>query len=452
MKTLLPHQIEDAKFLAARSFAGCFSGMGSGKTLTALETVRLLNVVEDHYQSTIIIGPPISLYMWATEFEDYFPGAITQTLKTGKVKLNPDADAYIMSYEIATKRRDELKALGAKVLICDESHALKTPSAQRTGAIIGSGGLCESVGHTYLLTGTPSTRYNDDLYTFLARADAPRLKELTGGATLDFERFRLRYCITQPKKYHRHQRTPKIVTVGNRNTSELNELIYAGKLAVRRELADVWAAMPALTISTLQVELHASADLKKRLRSIETQTMSQLQEDLRNNDEALATVRREMGEAKVRASALEIIDRLDAGHRPILVGAWHHSVIDALMDALVSRGADCAALDGRTSPANKLRAVERFNNGDIDVLVGGIGAMGVSLNLQGGSHIIEIEQDFSPAVMDQFRARCHRLGQKAAQVHVDIFSSDTKLDKAIAMISARKRTGHATIHNQGNAA
>jgi hypothetical protein len=35
---------------------------------------------------------------------------------------------------------------------------------------------------------------------------------------------------------------------------------------------------------------------------------------------------------------------------------------------------------------------------------------------------------------------------------VDIFSSDTKLDKAIAMISARKRTGHATIHNQGNAA
>ena len=36
-KELLPHQIEDAEFLASKAFAGNFSGMGSGKTLTALE-------------------------------------------------------------------------------------------------------------------------------------------------------------------------------------------------------------------------------------------------------------------------------------------------------------------------------------------------------------------------------------------------------------------------------
>ena len=71
MKTLLPHQIEDAQFLAARRFAGNFSGMGSGKTLTALEAFRLVReLVTDQ---VIIIGPPISLRMWQSEFEAFCP-------------------------------------------------------------------------------------------------------------------------------------------------------------------------------------------------------------------------------------------------------------------------------------------------------------------------------------------------------------------------------------------
>ena len=68
MKQLLPHQIEDAKFLAERSFAGNFSGMGSGKTLTALAAVRELGWHPDHGQfGVIIVGPPISLSMWREE-------------------------------------------------------------------------------------------------------------------------------------------------------------------------------------------------------------------------------------------------------------------------------------------------------------------------------------------------------------------------------------------------
>ena len=62
---LLPHQIEDAQFLASKSFAGCFSGMGSGKTLTALEACRHVMVLGD---TVLIVGPPISLFMWAAEF------------------------------------------------------------------------------------------------------------------------------------------------------------------------------------------------------------------------------------------------------------------------------------------------------------------------------------------------------------------------------------------------
>jgi len=447
---LLPHQIEDAAFLASKKFAGNFSGMGSGKTLTALEA--LLNLGFNYSDGagssgtfqTIIIGPPISLHMWKVEYEQH-TGGCAQIVKTGKQVLDPHDDAYIMSYEIATKRRDELKALGAKVLICDESHALKSPGAKRTHALIGADGLCESVDHTWLLTGTPSTRYNDDLFTFMARAANGSLKEKIG--RIDLSRFRLRYCITQKKRFSPKQRFLTEVTVGNRNTEELNDMLFGGGMAVRRELADVWAQMPPLTINRLQVELDRSPELREMLKTLEGQTMTQIQRDMASNDEHLATIRRKLGVAKVKHSVKEIVSRIESGVRPILVGAWHTSVIDALVVALSAADIDVCVIDGRT-PANKRQQfVDWFNNGSIDVMIGQISAMGVSLNMQGGSHIICVEEDFSPSTMSQFYARCHRIGQ-ANHVHVDIFSSDTKLDEAIRRISQTKARGHRDLLEQ----
>lgn len=262
MKQLLPHQIEDAAFLAARAFAANFSGMGSGKTLTALEAVLR---VHDGENKIIIVGPPISLSMWRDEFEDH-TGLTAQIVRKSTEKLGPEV-AYIMSYQIATKRRDELKLLNASVLICDESHSLKSIDAKRTKAILGAGGLCESVMHTWLLTGTPSTRWNDDLFPFLCRADARGMAERVGRVAMD--RFRLKFCVTQKKRFSPHQRHLTEITVGNRNTDELNEWIFSGGLAVRRELADVWAAMPPLTVNRLEVELDADAELKAALKGLD---------------------------------------------------------------------------------------------------------------------------------------------------------------------------------------
>ena len=91
---------------------------------------------------------------------------------------------------------------------------------------------------------------------------------------------------------------------------------------------------------------------------------------------------------------------------------------------------------------------DEFNAGEIDVLIGQIAAMGVSLNLQQGSNkIIVVEEDWSPSVMDQFYARLHRIGQKN-HVHVDTFISDTKLDKAVGRISSAKQRSHHQLLSQ----
>ena len=433
-KQLLPHQIEDAKFLASKTFAGNFSGMGSGKTLTALEAFRLAReLVTDQ---VIIVGPPISLRMWASEFEAFFPGDKAQLVKAGKTKLDGSASALVMSYEIATKRAAELSQLKARALILDEAHACKSVKAKRTKAILGSGGLASSVQHCWFLTGTPITRWNDDLYPFLCRADLDGLRRRCGGNHID--RFNLRYTIVQKRQFP-GARYPTKMTVGSRNTDELNEWLFDGGLAVRRELAEVWAAMPPLTVNRLNIGLSMDDELRDILAGFKTQ--AQIDQAVAANDEHIATARRKIGEAKVREAAAEIRDRVASGAGAILVGAWHTGVIDALVSELSDLRV--AALDGRTSSARKDELQRAFNSGELDVLVGQIAAMGVSLNLQhGGNRIIVVEEDWSPAIMDQFYARLHRIGQ-TQHVHVDILQSDDKLSQAVARIASAKRRAHA---------
>lgn len=444
---LLPHQNEDALFLIEYDgVRGCFSGMGSGKTRTALEAANLVSIKPGRH--LIIIGPPISLLMWQREAEDHLSQP-SQLLKTGKTKIT-SAPIIICSYQIATKRKAELANLKPVVLICDESHALKSVDAKRTKELLGPQGLHKSCEYSWMLTGTPSTRWNDDLYPFLLAADPTALKHFTGGTSL--ERFRLRYCVTQRRTYP-GARWPTDTTVGNRNTEELNSLIFP-KLAVRRELKDVWEQMPPITFNHLQVPLEPSPELKEVLNELKKRTLKSLTQEMGGKEPVegetpLSTMRRIIGRAKVKASAKEIIDRIESGNKPILVGAWHTDVIDELHRQISDTGVIAGKLDGRTQADLKQALADMFNEGKIDVLIGQIGAMGVSLNLQGGSHIIVVEADWSPAVMDQFYARCHRIGQQN-HVHVDIFNADTKLDEAVNRISATKKQGHKQLMEQSD--
>ena len=443
---LLPHQIKDAKFLASRKIAGCFNGMGTGKTLTALQAT-----IEAEVLRAVIIGPPISLRMWAQEAANW-TGAKVQILAKGSTPIDrdPEVEILICSYEIATKRQHELMAWAREplngmrtALICDESHALKSTKAKRTKAVLGRGGMCEAFEHTWLLTGSPMTRWADDLIPFLFRAAPQEIKKKIGALNID--RFNLRYCIVQERKFPGAYRPVKM-TVGSRNLDELGAILAT--CATRRTLDDVWESMPSLTHTRLAVEVSGVAAIN---RAIEKMTMAQIEDAIAQNDENLATMRRELGLSMIPEAADFIWQRADAEQGAILVGAWHREVIDGLVEELTKKKLRVAKLDGRTPAAQKTELQRQFNEGELDVLVGQIAAMGVSLNLQkGGNAIVVVEEDWSPSVMDQFYARLHRMGQ-GKPVHVDTLYVDNKLAKAVHAISMAKRRAHtatSTAHQE----
>ncbi len=458
-RVLFPHQVTGAAFLQEPGVKGLFYGMGTGKSLTALEAVKRLGLSQ-----LIIVAPPIALTMWAREtiehlgLRDHLDNThlcegTVQILRTRKTPIGTaNAVVLIMSYEIATTRAQELITWADEyetVLVCDESHALKSVEAKRTKEILGQRGLWRACTHTWLLTGTPSTKWNDDFFPFLLAADPKGMRKRLGGLTV--ERFRLRYCIEQKRKFSKSPYAKKVrLTVGNRNTKELAHWVYDGH-AIRVDLEEVFEDMPPLTTTVYEVELDGEPATKAALETLKGMTLAEIQAGIKRKEPALATVRHDLGVAKVKAAADEILERLDRGVS-VLVGAWHTDVIDALFVALDGPELDVDFIDGRVGAATRERIENAWNAGEIDVLIGQIGAMGVSLNLQQGGHnVVVVEEDWSPSVMDQFYARLWRFGQEK-HVHVDILRDDTKLSKALARIASTKKRQHELINTIGREA
>jgi SNF2 family DNA or RNA helicase len=455
---LFPHQEKGASFLSREpGTAGLFFGMGTGKTLTSIYAYNRSDA-----NKLLVIAPPIALPMWAKELaqhgaiedEPAEPGAQVQILKTGKTRIDDYASMLVVSYAIATARKDELRdwlAEDCSALICDESHALKSVTAKRTKAILGSGGICDGAFYAWMLTGTPITRWNDDMFPFICRADLDGLKARCGGTSM--EKFHLRYTIRQDREFRfvrngRQMSVKKKMVIGNRNTEDLANWIYGDELALRVDLKEVFESMPPLTQNRYEIKIDADPELKAKLKALEKMSIADLQQQAKAKEPALSTIRRELGLAKVKATAEEIAERIESGQN-VLVGAWHTEVIDALEQALSSKGYTTSIIDGRENAVSKQTAQDEWNAGSINALICQIAAAGVSLNLQhGGTQIIVVEEDWSPSIMDQFYARLWRYGQQK-HVHVDTLMSGTKLDKALARISATKESQHAKFNRIG---
>lgn len=462
--TLFPHQERGAAFLAeSPGTKGLFFGMGTGKTLTAIYAARRTG-----FARAVVVGPPISLPMWVDECEEHMkalPGgaprdAKVQLLKTGKTPIEQGADVLVVSWTIATTRAAELRdwlaadPLGEGILILDEAHALKSVKAKRTKAIYGKDGLADGAAYVWALTGTPITRWNDDMFPFLCRADLQGLKDMCGGVAQ--EKFLLRYTIRQKRQFP-GARWPVEMVIGNRNTEELADWVYGNDggevLAMRVDLKEVFENMPPLTHRRYTVDLDTKAmgtEMVAAMKDLEKRSIADIRKGLQSKEPALATVRRAMGMGMVKAAVAEISERIESGQN-VLVGAWHTDVIDALVAALNSKGYSLGVIDGRGTSVNKQSVQDDWNAGKLNAVVAQIAAAGVSLNLQhGGTQIIVVEEDWSPSIMDQFYARLWRYGQEQ-HVHVDTLTTDRKLSKALGRISGTKAREHEKFNAVGRA-
>ncbi|WP_374225951.1 DEAD/DEAH box helicase [Pseudonocardia sp. KRD291] len=133
-----------------------------------------------------------------------------------------------------------------------------------------------------------------------------------------------------------------------------------------------------------------------------------------------------------------LLDRiLDAGERT-LVFTQYVTMARLLERHLRRRGVDAAILHGGLTLPARTALVDRFQAGDLPVLLLSLTAAGTGLNLTRADHVVHYDRWWNPAVEDQATDRAHRIGRERP-VHVHRLVAEGTLEDRIAALLERKR-------------
>jgi len=89
----------------------------------------------------------------------------------------------------------------------------------------------------------------------------------------------------------------------------------------------------------------------------------------------------------------------------------HHRAIHSLLNEKLNRFSPAAIIGGQTDKFRQ-EQIDNFQNGKTKLLIAGLRAGNVGINLTRARYVIFAELDWSPAIHQQAEDRLHRIGQK----------------------------------------
>jgi len=415
---LRPYQEAGVEFITrhARNKAYIGDEMGLGKTITALAAVH-----QEQAYPALVICPAVVVGNWKREAETWLPDKQVQIIKNGKDAIDPRADIVIASYDLAAK------AAGGsgghfKQVICDEAHYLKNHKAKRTEAVVA---IAKASPRRLLLSGTPITNKPKDLFSQLEIIDVAGRGNPLGG----FMSFATRYCGGRQGRFG-------FEADGATNIEELNERLRHG-VYLRRDKKQVLTELPEKQRQYIPVGI--PAETRKRLREIE----AEYKLDAKHNapGAALKAMTNEMttvGLGKIEAATAFMEDFAEEGKKLIIFSNLKE-VQQGLLAKAKELGVPTVHILGEDSSEKREQAVRQFQeNPNVKFAVCSLKAAGVGITLTAASDVLMVEQDWTPANLDQAEDRAHRMGQKNA-VNVTYLVVEGTLDDTLRDVIESKR-------------
>ena len=423
------YEYADGKFTKAHATTGGVlvgDEMGLGKTSQGLGILKAANAFP-----AVIVCPASLKLNWKREAEQWIPGVEVKVLSGTQGNL-PDADIYVINYDVLTHWVDRFVAINGLVL--DESHYVKNGRAQRSKAAIALSDKVNEGGVRVCLSGTPIVNQPLEIMTQLRIIN--RLDDF-GGATT----FRNTYG----------RSTKKSLASLNR---KLRSTCY-----VRRRKADVLTELPPKRWSAVLVEgdekvmkeyRKAEADIVRYLSEL---AMKLALESGADTEEArneawrkalraraaeqlvsISTLKQLAAKAKMNAAQEWIGDFLETDKKLVVFG-WHRDVVDDI----AVRFADGVKIQGGLTPEKRQEAVDLFQNSyKQKVIACNIKAAGVGLTLTAASDVLFLEQGWTPSDMEQGADRCHRIGQQDSVTAWLMLTANTIDEDIAALIDAKR--------------
>lgn len=381
----LPYQRAGIAYANARKNSLLGDEMGLGKTVQALGLVNVCPQIE----RVCVVCPASLVLNWQIEAKRWLMRDVVFRVVPYS-RLQPVAESKL-AYDL---------------LILDEAHFVKNPESQRSQHVFR---LAKRCGRIVALTGTPLPDRPLDLWPLLLLLD-PGTWEKFG-----HKRYTRRYCGGFMRQIGKNGDGSLRYAYDTRGASHLDELQKRVRTSclVRRLKKDV---LPELPEKRRQIiVLPNSAVLSELsypgLPQDYDEAIAELRSGAQVPFERIAQARHDEGLRKVPFAVEHVERALDSGLSKILVFAHHEDILDKLELKLTLHG--IVRLDGSTPIPERQRAIEQFQSNDgIRIFLGSLKAAGVGLTLTAASHVLFVENDWTPSTLSQAEDRAHRIGQR----------------------------------------
>lgn len=356
---------------------------------------------------------------------------VTCPVLSGKSSIyrGPHPCWYIVSYDLLARSPamyEMFLAMGYDLVICDEIHFLRSPEARRTQHIFGAqhiDGIAENAGAKLGLTGTPLPSRPRECYTVARNFCFDAIDRLS------LDKFKAFYNESVPMP------GGKVVEFTGR-LPELQQRLRANFM-VRRHKDDVLPQLPKTRYEIAYVEPNKgvrTALRAEKMLGIDPTDFQRWDADVQGQ---VATIRREMGEAKVPLVA-EHVHRIMQELDKLVVYCWHKSVLWALAETLAEY--QPVALPGGTTNKQKHERKEAFmRDPEVRLFLGNIAAIGTGTDgiQEVASMCVFAEPSWTPGENEQAVDRLRRIGQ-TGYVHAQFLVAPAGFDERVLKANLEK--------------
>ncbi len=413
--------------LCAIGLGGCLADdMGLGKT------VQLLALHALRGGPTLVVCPTSLMANWEREASRFVPGVRVHRFHGQGRELGEvgPGDLVVTSYGVVRTDAAALADRDWDLVVADEAQHAKNPRSRTAVALRKLNGTARLA-----LTGTPVENRLSELWSIMDWAVPGLLGPL--------ETFRRTLAIPIERE-------------GNpAATAKLNSLVRPFLLRRRKIDPGIAPELPPKTERDVVVPLTAEQV------SLYKATVSEALEELKFNEgisrhglvlKMLTALKQitnhpaqflgQEGPLAARSGKLGALDELvgvaRAAGESTLVFTQYVTMGKLLVEHLRTRGVVVEMLHGSLGVKARQALVDRFQAGEIEVLVLSLKAGGTGLNLTTATQVIHYDRWWNPAVEDQATDRAYRIGQDRPVTVHRLVTEGTVEDK-VARLLAHKR-------------
>lgn len=388
--------------------------VGLGKTCSAIAAMTSMDVRP--VCVTCLAHLP---KQWEREINRFAPDLFVHILKKGTPyelprEFNRGPDVIITSYHKLAGWCDALASY-CKSIVFDEIQELRHSDSRKYAA---AKRITSAVQYRLGLSATPIYNYGAEMLNVM--------EQLAPGSLGSHDEFQREWC------------SDKLITDPDAFGSHLREQ----HLMLRRTRKDVGRELPRLQKVTVPVDSDSKALKAIEGRAGELARLLLSEDDLQRGEAMQAAaefdvvMRQATGLAKAPYVAA-FVEMLLAQDIPVVLYGWHHAVYDVWMEQL--REYKPELYTGRQSATQKQAAVDRFVNGDTNLLIisvrAGAGLDGLQKRC---ATTVHGELDWSPGIIEQDIGRVYRDGQEEP-VMAYILLSESGTDPLMAEVLGIKQ-------------